>query len=137
MSGLDDATLVGIQEDLYDAGYHPEDGPGLPYGSNNRYGSIFTLVAEAPSGARWVNTAIRFSNNLRIESDEEGFPHWAQDWNAGEQAGDLATYIQAFLDRGGKLNPKCWEPVQGRYGSEAWDEGLELMLEAEADGRWR
>ena len=128
---LNSATVIEVRDEWYDAGYHPEDGPGLPYGSNNRQGSVYQIIAEDPNtGARWINE-VCFSDGLHIEySDECQDCGWVfGNPNALAQATDYAAFIQAHVNRGGKLDEKRWTPIQGCYGSAAWDEQAEIDLE--------
>lgn len=68
--GLADVVSIDVRCDLFDAGFHPEDGPGLPYGSNNHYGEVFYIEAETPNGFRFQSTQV-FSDGLHLETEND------------------------------------------------------------------
>lgn len=129
MTKLTEATYVNIQEDQFDAGYHPEDGPGM-WGENRILGSIFRVVVETPDGYRFAHSHT-FSDGCHWEynPDGSGDGGFVRDHEAGAKADAFAERIQAHLNAGGSLNPAHWTPIQGCYGSAGWDEQAEIDLE--------
>jgi len=132
---LEDVDFVTIREDLYDAGYHPEDGPQNPV-----YGSHYFIVAATVKGARYQSKVV-FSNNKHIvvtpEPDGQDWIHWDEDTQAVHQAEATAEWLNRMVKQGVKLDPNKWERIQGCYGSPAWDESLEVEIERAAEeGSW-
>lgn len=123
LNRLEDVKFVDVREDLYYAGYHPEDGPQNPV-----HGSAYFFVGETPDGYRFQLDHV-MSDNCHLESSEEGFHYFVRDTTVTARVEALMKKIQAHLDGGGRLDPLHWAPIQGCYGSAGWDESAELALE--------
>lgn len=97
-------------------------------------GTQYCVVVEDQEGYRWLHHHVFMSGEMIF--DDDGFNHWHQDRKADAgRAQALADRIKAHLEAGGSLNPEHWVETQGCYGSAAWDESLEMALEAQED-RW-
>lgn len=129
MNHLDAATAAYVSEELFNAGRCPEFGTVVE-------GTRFVVEVETPEGFRFRHSRI-FMTSHWVE--QECFPYWQHNLVADmDNAQHLADRINARLANGGKLAPEHWTPVQGRYGSAAWDEmaELELELREEEESHW-
>lgn len=118
---LTQVALFGVREDLFEAGRSSEDNEVLE-------GTNFSVEAETPDGFRFRHTH-NFMSGVMLQT-EDGFNRWSQDLDldrASAQA--LCDRVREAVESGVKLNPDCWVPTQGCYGSAGWDERAELDLE--------
>ena len=125
LNELSDVTTIDCLDHLYEAG-RGEFGEMIT-------GNIYHIIAETPHGIRFQNV-ISFSTQVEM-GGEEGWCPYQSNAKAGEQADDYINYIQRFVDKGGKLDPKHWYRVQGSYCSPGYDEMAEKEWELQMENQ--
>lgn len=119
---LTDVTMIDSRDDWFEAGRSNEDNTEI-------VGTAYYLVAETNDGFRWAHDHTFCSGEMVY--DDMGFNSWTQDHDKDRASLKALKYkVLAHLAAGGSLNPEHWHPIQGCYGSMAWDEQAEIEAEA-------
>ena len=122
LNKLTDVTEVYCCDELFDAGVRPDDG-------QRQEGLRAVVEVETPDGFRWRHNRA-FVTSGWVTGPDTGESRWINRISYDmAQANRLVRRVRMHLLRGGKLDRQHWYPVQGRYGSAAWDECSQFDLE--------
>ena len=116
---------VYVRPEVYHAGL---DEFGTPF-----HAVRYVIVAELPSGARWVHYR-GFNGCQRWTHPDDGFDVFEDIRpSALAQARRLINRIRPHLRAGGRLDMSCWHEAAPAYGSEAYIRTGQSRIDALAE----